>query len=143
MTTDRNGMAVLSEAECFARIGRNGIGRVGLNIGALPAILPVMYAVHDGDVYFRSSRGAKLTAASNHAVIAFEVDDSDCVDHSGWSVMIVGQAELVLSEGDREAERLPLLRWVPGGGDDDVLVRVRPQLVSGRCIETTKEATNA
>jgi uncharacterized protein len=133
MDTDQNGMAVLTRRECFRLLGRNGIGRVGLSINALPAILPVMYAVQDGAIYFRTSTGAKLTAAAENAIVAFEVDEHESIGHTGWSVLIVGRAERVWESAN--ATPLPLLRWV-GRGGGDVLVRISPELVSGRRIDT-------
>ncbi|HZN13983.1 MAG TPA: pyridoxamine 5'-phosphate oxidase family protein [Acidimicrobiales bacterium] len=133
METDHNGMAVLSTHECLRRLGRNGIGRIGLSIGALPAILPVMYAVVDGEIYFQTQPGAKMAAATENAIVAFEVDDSDLLRHTGWSVLVVGRAERV----DGPSAALlgpPLLRWV-GHRDADVLVRIRPEMVSGRQIQ--------
>jgi nitroimidazol reductase NimA-like FMN-containing flavoprotein (pyridoxamine 5'-phosphate oxidase superfamily) len=136
---DRNGMDVLSREACFEKLGRNGIGRVGVSVGALPAILPIMYAVADGEIYFRTAPGAKLIAARQNAVVAFEADDARAIDHSGWSVLAVGRAEVV---SDAELERLaklPLGRWV-GGDHGDVLVRIRPEFISGRVIRQHADA---
>src|SRR3954471_13318116 len=80
-TLDRNGMVVLDERTCLQRLGRNGLGRVAVSVGALPAIFPVGYAVDAGDVYFLTGAGTKLGAAARNAIVAFEVDAVDVVGH--------------------------------------------------------------
>src|SRR5262249_23502314 len=77
VTLDRNGMVVLTERGCLARLGGNGVGRVAVSVGALPAVLPVNYARRGRDVYFRTAAGTKLAAAVQNAVVAFEVDHVD------------------------------------------------------------------
>ena len=56
---------------------------------------PVNYRLIDGCIVFRSSRGSKLSAAASGAVVAFEVDDYNAADRSGWSVLVVGPSEVV------------------------------------------------
>lgn len=124
-------MAVLDPEDCLRRLGRNGIGRIAVTVGALPAIFPIGYAIHEGCVYFRTAAGTKLAAASSGTVVAFEVDHVDPIAHRGWSVVIVGPAAIVDSSSDG-LERLPIPKWVSGGPEH--LVRVSPVLVSGREI---------
>jgi nitroimidazol reductase NimA-like FMN-containing flavoprotein (pyridoxamine 5'-phosphate oxidase superfamily) len=137
VTLDRNGMVVLSERECLARLGRNGVGRVAVSVGALPAVLPVNYARRGRDVYFRTAAGTKLAAAAQNAVVAFEVDHVDRIDHTGWSVLIVGRAAAVVDTEELERLRdLPLSRWLDRGAD--TLVRIDAELVSGRAIDPVR-----
>ena len=136
---DRRGLRILSTAECFLRLGRGGIGRVAVTIKALPAIFPVNYAVLDGDVVFRSADGSKLNAAANHAVVAFEVDDSETMSHTGWSVLVVGHAHVVSEPDDlARVAALPLSPWSPGA--DDAYVRIATSVISGR--ELTHEVVD-
>lgn len=125
-------MEVLSRDDCLRRLGPTGIGRVAVSFGALPAVLPVNYAVLDGDVVFQTTPGTKLAAATRNAVVAFEVDDIDRLSHMGWSVMVVGPAHEVTDPAELAATgRLPLTRWVRGGGPPSV-VRIRAARISGR-----------
>ena len=132
-TLDRNGMHVLDRPACLERLGRNGLGRVAVSVGALPAIFPVNYAVDGDDVYFRTGPGTKLAAASRNAVVAFEVDEADALGHAGWSVLVVGPAAEVIDpvELDRLAH-LPLTKWI--GEEPGALVRIRAARVSGRAL---------
>ena len=89
------GLELLDEPEVMRLLANCEVGRVGVTIGALPAIFPVNYRLIDGCVVFRSSPGSKLSAAANRAVVAFEVDDYNVADRSGWSVLAVGPSEVV------------------------------------------------
>jgi hypothetical protein len=130
---DRRGLEVLSRAECLLRLGRGGIGRVAVTVGALPAIFPVNYATLEDDVVFRSAPGTKLTAATRNSIVAFEVDGFDRMDHTGWSVMVVGPADPMTDPAEvSRASALPLASWARG--DDDVFVRIEARLVSGRTV---------
>src|SRR6187200_2130512 len=62
----------LSEEECYYLLATSSIGRVGISVRALPEVLPVNYAVLDGDVIIRTGAGTKLDAALTNAVVAFE-----------------------------------------------------------------------
>lgn len=127
------GLDLLDEAECLELLGGASIGRVGVSIGALPAIFPVNYVVLDGAIVFRTGAGTKLAAATDNAVIAFEVDSFDPLDQSGWSVLVVGAAGVVTDPVEQDAAcRLSLQPWVEG--ERDHYVRVPVEFVSGRRI---------
>jgi len=127
------GFEALGEAECFELLGRQKIGRVAVTIGAIPVVLPVNYLFADGAIHFRTGEGAKLTAASQHAVVAFEVDEIDPLYHAGWSVLAVGVARVLEESVDLAwASRLPLRAWAPGVREH--FVRIMPEFVSGRRI---------
>src|SRR5213079_2103949 len=92
MEFDRNGLEVLSRDECLRLLATAHIGRIALSIGALPVVLPVNFCMLDDDLVIRTGPGSKLDAATNHAVVAFEVDSFSLFDHSGWSVLVQGVA---------------------------------------------------
>lgn len=123
-------LEVLTEDECFALLADRSVGRVGVTIGAMPAILPVNYALHGRTVVFRTAEGTKLQAAIQHAVVAFEVDDIDEREHRGWSVLVVGMATELTGARREEALALPLEPWAPHGRDH--VVAIAADLVSGR-----------
>jgi nitroimidazol reductase NimA-like FMN-containing flavoprotein (pyridoxamine 5'-phosphate oxidase superfamily) len=128
-----DGLELLSEDQCRALLGPAGVGRVGITIAGLPVIMPVNYVFVDGDVVFRTGDGTKLHAASNGAVIAFEVDAFDPAVHSGWSVLAIGRSETVSDPGeiDRLNGRAPS-PWA--GGERTHLVRLHPEMLTGRRI---------
>lgn len=133
MEVDRNGLEVLARDECLRLLGERHLGRVGLTSGALPLVLPVNYRLVDDEVFFRTGTGTKLDAATRHTVVAFEVDDFDPFDHTGWSVMVTGLARPVPSdEAGRRLAAAPIARWAPG--PDGHTVSISTELISGRRV---------
>ena len=127
------GFAALGEEECSELLGRETFGRVGITLGSLPVVLPVNYHFADGAIHFRTGEGAKLKAASQNAVVAFQVDQVDPIYHAGWSVLAVGAAQVLDdSTAMSWASHLPLRAWAPGVRDR--FVRIVPDFVSGRRI---------
>jgi nitroimidazol reductase NimA-like FMN-containing flavoprotein (pyridoxamine 5'-phosphate oxidase superfamily) len=127
------GLELLDEDEARELLGIGGVGRVGITIGALPAIFPVNYRVIDGAIVFRTSPGSKMSAAAAGAVVAFEVDDYQLADRSGWSVLAVGPAEIVhdlaVTFDVLDAGLEPL-----ADGNRLTIVRIEPTFISGRRI---------
>jgi uncharacterized protein len=128
------GLEILDEDECRRLLATQFVGRVGVSVGALPAIFPVAYTIVDGDVVFRTGRGTKLAAALRGAVVAFEVDHVDLMWRQGWSVHAVGRAEEIHGQA---ADAAPVAAWAPG--DRHHTIRIRPELLTGRRIR--REAT--
>jgi nitroimidazol reductase NimA-like FMN-containing flavoprotein (pyridoxamine 5'-phosphate oxidase superfamily) len=133
MEIDRNGLDVLSREECLNLLRRSHIGRVGVSVDALPAVLPVNFTVVGDDVVFRTNAGAKLDAALANNVVAFEADGVDPTYHTGWSVLVQGMAREVVEPGEVEQmRRAPLRAWAGNGRDR--FVRISTQRVTGRRI---------
>lgn len=133
MEIDRNGLEVLDRDECLTLLARTTLGRVGVTIGALPSVLPVNYRLVGEEIVIRTGAGTKLDAATRNAVVAFEVDDMDPVEHTGWSVLVTGVArEVVGAEEIAELTRRPLARWAPRG--DGRIIAISTELVAGRRI---------
>lgn len=127
------GLELLDETQCRELLSAGTIGRVAITIGALPAIFPVNYAYLDGDILFRTAPGSKLAAATQHAVVAFEVDDYDTAERTGWSVLVVGRAEVVHDlDVTFKALELDLEPWA--WGTRTSIVRISPEVLSGRRI---------
>jgi nitroimidazol reductase NimA-like FMN-containing flavoprotein (pyridoxamine 5'-phosphate oxidase superfamily) len=134
------GLELLDELEAWALLQTADVGRVGLTMGALPVILPVNFTVLDGAIVFRTAPGSKVEAASRQAVVAFEVDDYDTAERTGWSVLVIGRSEVVhdlsLTFALRDAGLEPL-----ADGQRGVVVRIRPEIVTGRRIARSGEAS--
>jgi nitroimidazol reductase NimA-like FMN-containing flavoprotein (pyridoxamine 5'-phosphate oxidase superfamily) len=130
------GLELLSEEQCIALLVAHHLGRVGVTVGGLPVILPVNYSWIDGAIVFRTGVGTKLHAATEKAVIAFEVDATDDDAHTGWSVLAVGRCARVDDDGEIEAyQQLSVAPWADGARND--FVRVSPELLTGRRIVVT------
>lgn len=128
--TSRN-LEILSREECMDLLRTQAVGRVGLQFGTAPAVLPVVFGLLDDDVVFRTDPGTKLTAALMGVMVAFEVDHADVVSRTGWSVLVVGKAEEVRDRATREkVEALGIEPWAPEGRDH--VVRISTRSITGR-----------
>lgn len=131
VASDSRSLEAIPEDECLRLLSHATLGRVALSIGALPAVLPVNFAMDDGDVVLRTGSGSKLDAALAGSVVAFEVDSYDPVYHTGWSVLLTGVATVVTAKSELDRlDRLPLRPWA--SGQRDHYVRIARQVVSGR-----------
>ena len=131
MALDRNGLEVIPRDECLELLRGSDLGRVVVAMGALPAALPVNYAMLGEDVVFMTGTGTKLEQAVKKAVVAFEVDEIDPVARTGWSVLVTGWSSLVTRPDEiAPIRRLGLEPWVPSVRGH--FVRIRSEMVSGR-----------
>jgi nitroimidazol reductase NimA-like FMN-containing flavoprotein (pyridoxamine 5'-phosphate oxidase superfamily) len=132
MATDRNGLEILRQDECFRLLAADpvGVGRVAIIEEDYPIVLPVNYIVDNETVVFRTDPGSKLHAALLNRNVSFEADLIQADWHRGWSVLIQGKAERVL---DEERDRLATLGPRPwASGAKSYFVRVTPARTSGR-----------
>jgi uncharacterized protein len=134
MPRDRDGLEVLSRQDCLQLLEQTHVGRIAVSIGALPVVLPVNFALFDGDILIRTGRGTKLDAATINAVVAFEIDGIDPYYHTGWSVLVQGIAEEITDKTElTRAKAVPLTPWA---GVDGHYLRVSAQIMSGRRLTT-------
>ena len=123
----------LSADECRALLRAGGIGRVGVSVGALPAIFPVRFALLGHDIVFPVATGSVLADAVTNAVVAFEADSVDDDEGTGWSVLVVGRGSAIDDAGPLDAVReLSVSPW--GSADGDQFISVPVELISGREI---------
>ncbi len=125
----------LLPAECHRLIAAGGIGRIGFCTTSGPAVLPVNFAVVAGTIVIRTAEG---TAVDGHAEeqVAFEVDHIDEALSRGWSVLVRGRAHRVAHPAELQIVRRDAAIWPWPGGDRDVYVRIIPDTITGRRIET-------
>ena len=121
----------LTRAECLRLLCSAGVGRVIFTDNAWPAATPVNFALDGQSVVFRTTAGSRLARAADGAVVGFEVDHIDEDSWSGWSLLLIGVAEVLRSDSDiLWAERLGL---IGGAGEERaVFVRITPGAVTGR-----------
>ena len=131
----------LTRKECLELLTQSPVGRLGFidSVGIFPIIVPVDYVMHHSSAVFRTDPGAKLAAAIRGAGVAFEVDHTDDVERTGWSVLLRGTAEEVVdADGVGELEQLHLQPRAPGARQH--YVRLEVNLLSGRRIDLDKAA---
>ena len=124
------GLGELDRAECLALLGTVPVGRLVHTVRALPAIVPVPYALLSDGIYLRTAADLARSAPEGD-VVAFEADAFDARMRAGWTVVVVGRAVQV---SDRSAlvplADPPVLPWA--GRPGERLLRVGLELVSGR-----------
>jgi uncharacterized protein len=138
---DANGSAreQLSGRECLRLIASVPFGRIVYTRRALPAVEPVNFAVHNGDIVFMTEADGTLATAVRQAIVAFQADDLDAIGRDGWSVTVVGAAHEVTDPA--EVARLGQIGpapWLPGQGEQ--FVRIVPGIVTGRWLRPAGHA---
>jgi uncharacterized protein len=130
---DSIGLSIVSADECRSLLRSEIVGRVVFTHKALPAALPVNYRVIREDVVFRTAEGGKLDAALDHTIVAFEVDNVDATNRTGWSVLVIGEGRVLTEPNElAEAEKANLQAWTPGPSPHFVAIRI--DRITGRRI---------
>jgi nitroimidazol reductase NimA-like FMN-containing flavoprotein (pyridoxamine 5'-phosphate oxidase superfamily) len=126
----------LMPAECRRLIAAGGIGRIAFSTTSGPVVLPVNFAVVAGTIVIRTGEGTIIEGHADDQV-AFEVDHIDEALCQGWSVLVRGPAHRVAHPAElHHMKREATLR--PWAGDDrDIYVRIIPDKITGRRIEST------
>ncbi|WP_073810348.1 pyridoxamine 5'-phosphate oxidase family protein [Kitasatospora sp. CB01950] len=107
----------LDHHQCLRLMARHSVGRLVYTRHALPAVLPVRYRlVDDGNVLVERPDEELLRAVAG-TVVAFQADEVDPADGSGWTVTVLGHADAV--------------HPAAATGPPAVSVRIRPEWVSG------------
>lgn len=129
-TRERGGrLAELTPYDCWALLVGVQIGRVAWSRPEGPAVVPVNLALLDGALWLRTTTDSALVREGVGENVAIEVDQVDLEARSGWSVLVLGPAELV--EGDDVPEHLHVLEVWPSGARP-AYVRVSPTQLTGR-----------
>ena len=91
----------LGTDQCWRLLERCSVGRLGFAAEGEQLILPVNYVVDGHSIVVRTGRTVMLEALGPGATVAFEVDGSDAVSETGWSVLIKGHASEMDPPGPR------------------------------------------
>ena len=137
MTRQKHRITELDESQCreLLTAHRTRLGRVAFVEDGdpdWPTVLPVNYAYHDGQIFFRTFEGSKLYAALRRQRVAFEIDVVDSAWKEGWSVVALGTLEVVRDPKHRAAVDEILRSWAADRTGQ--LVRLDIELLTGREI---------
>jgi uncharacterized protein len=131
----RTGVRWIEVKDCLRMLASKQVGRIGFVVGGIPEILPVNYVLDGSAIVFATADGSKLRDVARKPV-AFEVDDTDPVSRSGWSVVIHGMAEEVTNFDSpavvSHVRALPIDPWT--AGDKPHLVRIIATSITGRAV---------
>jgi nitroimidazol reductase NimA-like FMN-containing flavoprotein (pyridoxamine 5'-phosphate oxidase superfamily) len=125
--------------DCEAFLASSTLGRLGVVVDGRPEIFAVnhVYDWETHSVVIPSHMGTKLFAALDWPWVAYEVDGMAPDGRAGWSVLVVGRAELV---DDAETiarateQRARKVAWIADGKAQ--WIRIEPVDVTGRRITT-------
>lgn len=95
----------ISFRDCLSLLDSEHVGRLGVSINALPAVLPINYLLVGETLFLRASDKGKLFRACLGSVVAFETDGYDSSSDSGWSVLVRGVVSEVPRGNDLESAR--------------------------------------
>jgi uncharacterized protein len=129
--TDRHGLEVLGLDECLRLLATRPFGRIAYLDAGAPSIAPVNHLVDGSSVVLRSLDGGKLGAAIFERPVAFEVDDLQMTERSGWSVVVHGRAEVV-DDDDATGYEAWLDSWAVTDGARTTWIRIVADEVTGR-----------
>ncbi|MER6221285.1 pyridoxamine 5'-phosphate oxidase family protein [Streptomyces sp900105755] len=127
-----DGFRPLDRQECLRLLAKVPVGRVVYTEQALPAVLPVNFSLDaDASVLLCTAAGSDLVRAIGGVVVAFEADEFDAENRSGWSVVVTGRAAVVSDPGEhaRLSQAGPR-SWMPKR--DAVFVRIESEMITGR-----------
>lgn len=124
-------METLDRETCLRLLASVPVGRVGVSIGALPAVLPVNFVLVGTTIVVRTVPGTKLDAAMQGAVVAFEADSYALDGSSGWSVMVQGRCFEVTEPASLAPAIAQLESWALDGSAQRV-IRIEVSFISGR-----------
>jgi uncharacterized protein len=127
----------LTKSECFELLAGEQLGRVAVVDDRGPVVFPVNFVLDRHMVVLRTDEGTKLDAAVRGSRVAFEVDGTDAAAHTGWSVVVRGEAVAVTDPAELARLRtLPLDPWPPGAKAH--YVRILPAALTGRRISAAR-----
>lgn len=131
--TPRHEFEILERGQCLELLQTARVGRVIFTEHALPAVQPVNCQLCHGNIVIRFDSEAKLAAVAGNRVVAFETDELDPDLRTGWSVTVVGHAQLITDISDLvELSRLFLQPYVESR--QDYFVRIRTEKVTGSIL---------
>ena len=128
----RRRLIPLEPDEALRLLATVEVGRIVFTQRALPAIRPVNHLVADGLIIIRTRSLHTLSTAvgeSRDPVVAYEADQLDPLERTGWSVVVTGYAHQVTDAQDVARYGEALVPWIDAEMDE--VVSIVPQLVSG------------
>jgi hypothetical protein len=124
-------LEVFDREQCLELLRKVSVGRLVFTEHALPAVQPVDFRYWRGDVVIRIADPVVLAAASGNRIVAFETDELDADLCCGWSVTVVGHAQVITEVPDL-IELSGIFSRPRIGGRRDYFIRIRTEKVTGR-----------
>ncbi|MEP6623192.1 MAG: pyridoxamine 5'-phosphate oxidase family protein [Acidimicrobiia bacterium] len=123
---------------CLCHLRSERVGRLGIVIDQVPAVLPVTYRLVETSgltwIAFRTGVGNVIDQAPTK--VAFEIDGIDPPDHRGWSVLVRGMLQHVDPDAADFRERFDPQPWVTT--DRDSWLVIEPFSITGRELHSSE-----
>ncbi|HYJ70465.1 MAG TPA: pyridoxamine 5'-phosphate oxidase family protein [Nocardioidaceae bacterium] len=116
--------------ECVALLESASLGRVAFVRSTGPVVIPVNYVWSEGRLIFRTSPNNSWVWVLRHGSAAFEVEDIDEVTHSGWTVLVQGQATHLDPKEVIDPAIQHLRPWA--AGERPLHIAITPASITGR-----------
>ena len=129
-SVDASGCVVLDRQRCLEYLSAGGLGRVAVNVGALPAILPVHFAMDAERVVFSVGSDTVLHRATRDTVVAFESDGTETDGRRQWSVSVTGIARHLTEDDTSGRSGIAAAGWAHH--ETPTVVSISMEYVSGR-----------
>jgi uncharacterized protein len=125
---------VLTEDRCRQLLASRREGRIAWAAPDGPQLLPISYALHVGQVVFRTSPYGPLAEFRLPTMVAFEIDQIDSAAGVGWSVLVRGRAQPMTSAYDLAAVwgKEGLVPWATG--TRNLVILIDEHSISGRAV---------
>lgn len=124
-------LELLRRDEWMRLVRTTSVGRLILTEHALPAVHIVEFRWWRGDIVIRTSGPTALEAVSRNRIVAFETDELDTDQQCGWSVTVVGHAQ-VIGDAPDVMELSDIFARSSAGSRRDYFVRIKTEKVTGR-----------
>lgn len=128
------GVERLPASTCWEYLQRAELGRLAvIHADGAPDIFPVNHLAHEGSLFIRTARDAKLLHIAQHPLVAYEVDGM--TDDEYWSVVVRGSAERVTRDDEiRDSGARRLESWSPT--TKFFVIKIVANTVTGRRFPT-------
>ena len=122
----------LSRQESLRLLGNVGIGRIAFISRAMPAIRLVSHIMNGDHLLIGCGYEAEIAAIlgpRGTSMIVYQADMVDPATRLGWNVVLNGRTALMADPVELARVQPQLDGW--RGGRADLVLRIRPELVTG------------
>jgi nitroimidazol reductase NimA-like FMN-containing flavoprotein (pyridoxamine 5'-phosphate oxidase superfamily) len=130
---DSQGLIILDREACLDRLAGHRLAAMAITEQAMPLVLPVVYALHDGEILIGTDPSGVLGRRLPNSVVSLCVHDLNDELLSGWTVTVVGEAFALETETELPSDVRQRL-WHPGCVGEQAFVRISTERMSGRQI---------
>lgn len=133
---------VLPEQECLDLLTTTTVGRVAFVNAEGLQLVPLNFAVIDGEIYFRTAPESILDdLVAGDAQVAFAVDYHSEQFREGWSVTVKGTATRV-QDPDLHAQVMSWRTLRPwAGGTREIVLHLSRRTIEGRRVHGNRPPT--